>query len=462
MGIDTKVINKNLLSYTKEIFEHKQGDSVIQNSHVTLFFSFDITNSTVFKANNKGKWASSISAILNQIISEFANSPTSGYQFWKILGDEVIYTKEIKNIDEIIFVLEEISRILGKLNREIIEGVICDINDETSLSIKATAWIADISNDCSLTHNIYSEFKVNDNRKQKDYLGSDIDTGFRISKYCRTNRLVISFQIASLICLHHRLRPHIHKLNIVGYRSLKGVWDTAHYPIIMYHSNTEVSFLDSIEERYYYIETIFKDYLETYKVRFYDAYKGYVSYEDQAIHCLLAQFNITDKVEKLISVIEKETESYHHVVREFEKVHNTLVLYKIEDDKKMYLLFKNKDGNFDFSSNTMYHLPFSFLYDLKELYMKLYHCQFEFVFDASYLNHIPKIITTYKYFDENKELFGSVYLGELISLHNSIENEFNQEYTFLSEQEIYENLDDYSSLFKEIFIKLHKFNEGKI
>jgi hypothetical protein len=75
----------------------------------------------------------------------------------------------------------------------------------------------------------------------KDYLGPDIDAGFRISKYTHPGFVIASHNLAYFLGLHKS--THQIKGKIVGWEDLKGVWDTTPYPIIWIvdnsYSNTE-------------------------------------------------------------------------------------------------------------------------------------------------------------------------------------------------------------------------------
>jgi hypothetical protein len=81
----------------------------------------------------------------------------------------------------------------------------------------------------------------------RDFLGPDIDAGFRIAKFVERKRLLISAHLAGLLHRERASCEQIEKrLKIVSYEVLKGVWDGRRYPIIWYEddwANVDSSFL---------------------------------------------------------------------------------------------------------------------------------------------------------------------------------------------------------------------------
>ena len=65
----------------------------------------------------------------------------------------------------------------------------------------------------------------------EDFLGPDIDTGFRIGKCTQPGMLVVSVEMAELLSeAPGDVNPMIGK--IVGWEELKGVWNDKRYPVI--------------------------------------------------------------------------------------------------------------------------------------------------------------------------------------------------------------------------------------
>jgi isopentenyldiphosphate isomerase len=67
-----------------------------------------------------------------------------------------------------------------------------------------------------------------------DFLGPDIDAGFRASSHSAKHLLVLSAELGWL--LSGKCGPDFPpRLRVVGYKQLKGVWSGRYYPIVVYH-----------------------------------------------------------------------------------------------------------------------------------------------------------------------------------------------------------------------------------
>lgn len=128
------------------------------------------------------------------------------------------------------------------------------------LSVKATMWAAYLTdieaNKRDAKHNIIIKERVIDNINL-DFLGPDIDIGFRISKFALQKKLVIDSKLA---CLLTKLETDLKENNIsesmriISYERLKGVWEDRHYPIVWYQESW-----DSINNMFLYDEQFNSD-----------------------------------------------------------------------------------------------------------------------------------------------------------------------------------------------------------
>ena len=167
-------------------------------------------------------------------------------------------------------------------------------NNSVILSVKATLWLADI---CTQKHNkpVTTEetpeetsYKRNINiavddglHRMVDFLGPDIDTGFRLSHYSCHNKLAIDARLAWILYSNDSNAPNHNRMEknskIVAYKVLKGVWNERPYPVIWYLKNWET------ESLFYYFEELDEKYL------------GYeISKEDY-------KFTSIDKLEKILA-----------------------------------------------------------------------------------------------------------------------------------------------------------------
>lgn len=214
---------------------------------VFLFISFDMVNSTALKTKKQKEWPSIVTYFYETIAKEIKDIIIDS-EIWKYLGDEIIFYYIIKNVDRLYDIPEYVYKIQEKVVLKIAEifgvGKIVDI--------KCTMWLAgvrylnpgsisDIEKMLEGCNDIYRNINVSINSGEKtieDFLGPDIDIGFRIAKYATKSKVTLSAEYAYLLyCLGKPdgSKKIDNRLKIVSFQELKGVWDGRAYPIIWYH-----------------------------------------------------------------------------------------------------------------------------------------------------------------------------------------------------------------------------------
>lgn len=187
-----------------------------ERDEVILFFSFDVVNSSMYKEINYYGW----SKVLDQLFKEVQKRVINGIdnvELWRVLGDEIIFLVRI-NDEELLF--EEVKiiyQILLDSIRELKNGKLFEklnyfekrerelMKLQNVLSLQATAWIAlvresaDGSEDTDDSENIFVKYTTPKNYQIFEFLGNDIDAGFRISKQTRASKMVLSFELAYIL-----------------------------------------------------------------------------------------------------------------------------------------------------------------------------------------------------------------------------------------------------------------------
>jgi len=215
-------------------------------SGIYLFYSYDLVNSTFYKAIHPGEWP-----LVFQKFYELVQKEADRYecQIWKFVGDEVLLYKYINYKEDLYAAPQQAFSTLNSV-RDSIHNLY--ENTKTVIDIKGSLWMA------SATYIAPEElkegsrgplvsggnlvFNVNrfGNSDEIDFLGSDVDIGFRLAKYSARSRLVVSANLAYLLYME---RQYIEdefsekiesNLKIVSYESLKGIWGDRKYPIIWY------------------------------------------------------------------------------------------------------------------------------------------------------------------------------------------------------------------------------------
>lgn len=228
----------------KELIVSEKEDNT--KTAAFLFISFDLVNSTSFKSLHPNKWPMVFNRfyelVENHVMKRFTNS-----RVWRYAGDEILFYRQIYNYADLYNspkdALAVIKTVTEALNSRYPET-------KNILYLKSTLWIAEATyvkpqelNDTeNIVNNLIINFDINDKRNI-DFLGADIDLGFRISQYAQREKVVVSAELAFLL---YRARGVIEykcgydvteDLRIVSYERLKGIWGERHYPIIWYHEN---------------------------------------------------------------------------------------------------------------------------------------------------------------------------------------------------------------------------------
>ncbi len=139
---------------------------------------------------------------------------------WKAVGDELIYAVPCTGRRELHHVVVAFLCAVREVDSKI-RKTLGDVR--AVLRIKGAAWVAGFP-----VRNREIALPPDD---RPDFLGPDMDTGFRIGKCTRSGMLVVSVELAELLgeC-QGKYAPMLGK--IVGWEDLKGVWNDQRYPVV--------------------------------------------------------------------------------------------------------------------------------------------------------------------------------------------------------------------------------------
>lgn len=287
--------------------------------NVLLFFSFDIVNSSLFKNSNYYGWSIVIDDILSSI-RNYVKSKIKSAELWRILGDEVIFIVKINDIDVLFEYIEIIYDILTSFCSSIENGTLINSGNDTTdlakiqdaLSLQATAWIANVADKKALKNNrkriqcidnVFEEIEEKPHYKFYEFIGVDIDTGFRLSKETRAGRLILNFELAYLMALKND-GTYTNRLNILTYKKLKGVWNNMSYPIIWYYDKMKHNELDF--QKSFPFDAIEQDdlYAEYFSKKKFAEYM-YKDVKD-ALEKICRDRKLQRKIDRIEEVIKKE------------------------------------------------------------------------------------------------------------------------------------------------------------
>jgi hypothetical protein len=200
-----------------------------------LFLSVDIAGSTLFKSSGGARLAQGEAHWLPLFRTFFTNVPLMlegeiGLAFidddhapavdvWKVLGDELIFSVKLTRRAEVARILLALLRTIRAFEEEHLAHL--------PLRLKGAAWVAAFP-----YPNIeveIPELSSGNGGRHIDYIGPDIDLGFRIGKFARPNCLVVSVDLVELLLA---AEDETICLTIVSREVLKGVAFERPYPVI--------------------------------------------------------------------------------------------------------------------------------------------------------------------------------------------------------------------------------------
>ena len=230
---------KNQLSH-QELFEkfHGRMHAVerVRDRHWVVAFTDEDARSAVLESlgisSDDFDWATVIGAFYRDFHSEFSMTLRAlrwrcdkidpRCKPWKAIGDELVYQFPVASRRHLYWVttafLVALRTIDNKMASRATPGT------DSNLRLKGAAWTAGFP-----VRNRLVQLPGADDRF--DFLGPDIDTGFRIGGCTRPGMLVVSVELAELLGeVAGDLNPLVGRQ--VGWDSLKGVWNDAPYPVI--------------------------------------------------------------------------------------------------------------------------------------------------------------------------------------------------------------------------------------
>lgn len=161
---------------------------------------------------------------LAEIDLAFADATkTTDVYVWKLIGDEIVFKCEPRSADDAVRVVTAFHKSIVGYDQELFE--------RWPLRVKGTVWAAAfLERNIEISIPERMHWKDSDQKIHTDYLGPDVDTGFRIAHYAPAGGVVVSLNLAEAIAS----MPDQSGLNFhyVGREVLKGVFSGRPYPLL--------------------------------------------------------------------------------------------------------------------------------------------------------------------------------------------------------------------------------------
>lgn len=199
-----------------------------------LFLSVDVVGSTAYKQSRIGTsgetWLGPFVAFATSFRKFFDHALIMGNKkaeeekvelgkpeaprLWKSLGDELIFTVPLRSSVEAPYFVWSFKEAVGWYKKDMERRF-------PELSVKATGWVAGFP---------LINRKIRIGEADTDYIGPQIDIGFRIAKYSTSRRFTVSVGLAYMLTIIHR---SVFPLNIYyeGQKEVKGVLESGQYPM---------------------------------------------------------------------------------------------------------------------------------------------------------------------------------------------------------------------------------------
>lgn len=472
---------EQLYSDALEKINRNTNDEKKGSRSVELFFSFDIVNSSLYKDTNYLGWQSVLTTLLTDIQKNVAKEIPEA-QLWRVLGDEIIFFVTIRNEEEIYSAIDAIYDILVMSNIKLRnEKFFENINEEFSdkeidwmkksniLAVQSAAWLAIILNgDNSLFSpydNIFKKYRISDSQQINEFLGQDIDTGFRIKKETQDRRLIVSVELAKILS---DKTEYLSRLNIITYKSLKGVWQNRLYPIIWYHDSivSGVSFEDS----FYYDETTYSQLSKEYFLNREKDEGDLTSYMFLDVHKALEKIikdqKLDGKLKKIHQVINDTENDVRVVENEFDnkllEFHCAAVCCDIDNKRVLIAKRINRkfySGLWEFGcakASTDKNLCDS----IKEDYKNDFGIDIDIICDGKRKDIEPKPIALYQVDKVDKLQKGVIVVAKVIQNTDKIDDVIrargkHEKYRWISEEEVEKfdepAINDFKDTLKKVF-----------
>lgn len=214
----------------------ESNNSIYLNPTLRLFLSADLIGSTAFKAERKlPEWLETFDGFLTGfpiylkkecedteargILSD-CTIPIDSPRVWKRLGDEIIFEVTLSDHRQVPFFLFAFKRAVENYNKELRSE-----EKKGFPTVKATAWTAGfpVAN---------AVIPIDRPSTLFDFIGPNMDIGFRLAKLTTDLRFTISVEVALLLAQAARPPKAQMEVHYSGKQSLRGVLSGRDYPHI--------------------------------------------------------------------------------------------------------------------------------------------------------------------------------------------------------------------------------------
>jgi hypothetical protein len=155
-----------------------------------------------------------------QVVEEFRSQRAPLVSVWKFLGDEIVFVVLPRSAEDLVLLTRALFGAMAAYEAAPLERF--------PLRLKGTAWVAAFPEP-----NIEIPVPDDHHRRrvsQRDYIGPDIDLGFRLAKFAVPSAVVASLRLAGTML--SAANANLLDFQLAGEEPLKGILGDRPYPII--------------------------------------------------------------------------------------------------------------------------------------------------------------------------------------------------------------------------------------
>ena len=204
-------------------------------SEVVLFMSADVVGSTAFKgqhAADSAIWLEAFATLFKELPLVFMGElgmafldeedmPEAGV--WKVMGDEVIFVTLPRSAREAMLATRAFVRTVRDYDERLAK--------RWPLRIRGACWAAELGRR-NRQIDIPEMFGGSDGEPYRDFLGPDVDTGFRLSAHSGHGEVIVSPNLVEAIAAAQSAAPQLCFHHFAD-KSLKGVIAGQPFPLII-------------------------------------------------------------------------------------------------------------------------------------------------------------------------------------------------------------------------------------
>jgi len=207
-----------------------------ERARLVMFLSADVVGSTAFKAANvdadgRAVWLEAFETLFRELPLIFVGKlaeyfaleddvPHSGV--WKVMGDEVVFAASPRTLTQ--------AQLVAAAFSDAVQCYDARIAARWPLRIRGACWGAEIGRRNRMLE-IPEMLGASEDRPYLDYLGPDIDIGFRLSGHSRPGEVILSPNLAEAFAAHGE--QHGIEFHYVGEVPLKGVCAGLPFPLVL-------------------------------------------------------------------------------------------------------------------------------------------------------------------------------------------------------------------------------------